>query len=766
MATDLRNTGIPIFGDVPWGTHFVLLCETRDDVLDALAPFFRAGLENNELCLWLFSQQFSEQEAVGRLRERIPGLDRHLSEQNIELQPIEQWYVRDGGFEIEQAILRWKERVDEAVTRGYTGLRGFGNPDQLLEEHHQSLAAFENQFEKWIRGKRLVVGCAYPLAPMSAIQVFDVAAAHQFVTARRRGVWQTLETPELMQAKAEIERLNEELGARVIERTQELDAVNHELRTEIANRQRTVEALRQSEERFSKAFHSSPTPIGIFRFSDGCMLDVNDAFARMVGYTRTELIGQTALGLGFWVNPAEREELIRMLSEGRAVRDQERLLRARSGRIFNVLVFMELIELEGETCVLVTDYDITERKRAEEEIKHQATRAETLARIAARLNKQLDLDAVVHAVCQEAVDTFKVSQATMSLYDKKRDQLVYAGGVNMPPEYAAAIEPITRTRFDEFLRAVGPIIVVPDIQAMPDVPNASFSSHLDVRTVVTAAMQRDQELIGVLVLGVNGRVREFARDELTLLKAISDQAAQAVANAQLLTAANEQHEQLRTLSAKLVEAQEAERRAIARELHDEVGQALTAAKLHLQSISQRTLGDSVRPLAETIGTIDKVLQQVRSLALDLRPSMLDDLGLVPALRWYIDRQAQLGGFIARFSPEAMKVPIPPDVQTASFRIAQEALTNVLKHAHAKHVFVELRQRTFAEGNGALELVVRDDGRGFDSIAAFENTARGESMGLLNMQERAQLLGGQFEIASSSKSGTEVRVALPLKGDSV
>src|SRR5262249_54092340 len=125
-----------------------------------------------------------------------------------------------------------------------------------------------------------------------------------------------------------------------------------------------------------------------------------------------------------------------------------------------------------------TNVDITERKRAEDEVKHQAARAETLARIAARLNQQLDLKAVIHAVCQEAVDTLNVSQATMSLYDKRRDALIYAGGVNMPPEYEASIEPISRAQFEELLRTLGPIMVVPDIQALPGVPNSEFSARL------------------------------------------------------------------------------------------------------------------------------------------------------------------------------------------------------------------------------------------------------------------------------------------------
>jgi PAS domain S-box-containing protein len=196
-------------------------------------------------------------------------------------------------------------------------------------------------------------------------------------------------------------------------------------------------------------------------------------------------------------------------------------------------------ELNRPIRIYGTNVDITERKQAEEEIKRQAARAETLARIAARLNKQLDLATVIHAVCQEVVDTFKVSQATMSLYDPKRDLLAYAGGVNIPPDYAAKFEPISRAQFERFVRTMDSIVVIPDIQARPNVPNAEFSTQFDVRTVVTVDMRRDEQLVGVLALGVNGHVRKFDHDELTLLKAISDQAAQAMANASLFQTVSE-----------------------------------------------------------------------------------------------------------------------------------------------------------------------------------------------------------------------------------
>jgi signal transduction histidine kinase len=216
-------------------------------------------------------------------------------------------------------------------------------------------------------------------------------------------------------------------------------------------------------------------------------------------------------------------------------------------------------------------------------------------------------------------------------------------------------------------------------------------------------------------------------------------------------------ERLKALSRQLLEAQEAERRHIARELHDEVGQALTILKMNLQAL-QRSPGTpaSAQLQEESIGLVERALQQVRTLSLDLRPSMLDDLGLVAALRWYTDRQAQRGGLAVEFDADPLDSRLPAQLETACFRVAQEALVNVLRHAQAGRVKVELRLR-----DSELHLLVGDDGVGFDVRAAQERAARGASLGLLGMQERAQLAGGRIDIASAPAAGTHIRAVFPL-----
>jgi signal transduction histidine kinase len=219
-------------------------------------------------------------------------------------------------------------------------------------------------------------------------------------------------------------------------------------------------------------------------------------------------------------------------------------------------------------------------------------------------------------------------------------------------------------------------------------------------------------------------------------------------------------QQMEALSRRLIRAEEDERRRIARELHDETGQALTAVKMHLQGLTQG-LDDptEVRArLEESIRLIEQTHRQVRSISLDLRPALLDDLGLVAALQSYVKRQAQLAGWAARFEPAAglLACRLEPELETACFRVAQEALTNVVRHAGARTVGVELHL-----GERELRLCIRDDGVGFDVAAARSRAASGVSLGVLSMEERVALVGGRFAIRSMPGQGTEVAAEFPL-----
>lgn len=246
------------------------------------------------------------------------------------------------------------------------------------------------------------------------------------------------------------------------------------------------------------------------------------------------------------------------------------------------------------------------------------------------------------------------------------------------------------------------------------------------------------------------------RDELGQLTLAFDQMAQALEQREVERQRATQ--KLQILSHRLVEAQESERRQIARELHDEIGQSLTIAEMNLQAALQAPMAAAKeRRLREGIQAVERVLEQVHDLSLNLRPSILDDLGLEPALRWYTHRQAATAGLQAEFCAISLENRLDLVIETECFRVAQEALTNVARHAQARAVTVDLSRR-----NGHLHLRVRDDGVGFDVAALRNQAVQGASLGLLSMEERASLAGGGLEFNSAPGKGTEVHAWFPLR----
>lgn len=218
----------------------------------------------------------------------------------------------------------------------------------------------------------------------------------------------------------------------------------------------------------------------------------------------------------------------------------------------------------------------------------------------------------------------------------------------------------------------------------------------------------------------------------------------------------EYSDRLQKLSRRLLDTQEVERRHLARELHDEIGQSLTALKLNMGHGVADDLGRS-SAMTDSMQIIDRVLEQIRDLSLNLRPAVLDDLGLLPALRWYVDSQARRANLVARLSADSLTgVRLHSDVETAAFRIVQEALTNVLRHAKATSVDIEIEL-----SGDRLSLEVRDNGRGFDAFTQMSKAASGGSFGLLGLKERAVLLGGAAFVDSSPGKGAKVAAWLPI-----
>jgi PAS domain S-box-containing protein len=243
------------------------------------------------------------------------------------------------------------------------------------------------------------------------------------------------------------------------------------------------------------------------------------------------------------------------------------------------------------------------------------------------------------------------------------------------------------------------------------------------------------------LLGENGELREI----LGIAHDVTERKAWEAQLSRLIVSERAGREQLEALSRRLVALQEEERRAIARELHDEIGQLLTGLKLLLGSRQP----SGVTQAEQVVG---ELLRRVRDLSMDLRPALLDDLGLLPALLWLVDRYTQRTKIEVDLRHEALDARLSSEVETAAYRVVQEALTNVARHAAVQKVQVVLRRE-----KDRLSILVEDAGRGFD----VERGLADGTSGLTGMRERALLLGGRFEVDSRRGVGTRVLAELPL-----
>jgi signal transduction histidine kinase len=269
-----------------------------------------------------------------------------------------------------------------------------------------------------------------------------------------------------------------------------------------------------------------------------------------------------------------------------------------------------------------------------------------------------------------------------------------------------------------------------------------------------------RQVIGSVVLGQRDwdQVWELSTDEFSIILSTAQQLGLSIENARLYQAAQEREKRLGELLHQVVGAQEMERQRIARELHDATGQSLTAVALGLRGVESTVASDPIKAVAQlqelkTYST--DALGELRHIISDLRPSQLDDLGLVAALQWYVQEFEKRYGVHATFLLQGERRRLPQEYETVLFRIAQEALTNIGKHAQATLATVR-----FEFDPGQVCLTIEDNGRGFDPEAVLRQT-RPAGWGLLGMQERALLLGGEFQIESDPAGGTRIQVTAPL-----
>ena len=334
MAGKFRKTGIDIIGDLPWGTHLCQFYQTKKDLIDILVPYFKAGLENNELCMWITSRPLKVKKATASLEKAVENLDDYIQKGQIEILDASEVYTPSGEFKAERVLQGWVKKENEAIKRGFDGLRTAGNTFWLEKKDWRDFAEYEAAVNDTIDKQRMIVICSYSLDKCAVSDVLEVLSAHQFALIRRGGKWEAIENAE---------------------------------------RRRTEEALKDSQERYRTLYHEAP--VGYHQIDrEGKIVRVNETEAELLGYTRREMVGRSVWE---FIIPDQQElsrKAIQQKIEKRrppAPEGFERKYVTKDGKEIDLYIVDRLIvDEEGRvTGIRSTMQDITQRKGAEEKLK-------------------------------------------------------------------------------------------------------------------------------------------------------------------------------------------------------------------------------------------------------------------------------------------------------------------------------------------------------------------------------------------------------------
>ena len=377
----------------------------------------------------------------------------------------------------------------------------------------------------------------------------------------------------------------------------------------------------------------------------------------------------------------------------------------------------------------------------------------TVNNILRAINTHLDVKAAFPEVCAGLRELAECAAVSLNLFDERREWLSF---VAADAPWALGASQDTHLRAAEVPAVTDALAgkphVVRDLATELQFPIVRIIYAIGLRSVVSLPLCAGSDVVGILNLFWR-EVDGCQSGEMGMLTQVTNAVAIAVEKGRLFEQVSAGRERLAALSQRLIEVQEIERQHLARELHDEFGQVLTALKLNLDGIDRMPAPTGQARLRNARQHLDDLLARVRDLSLDLRPPMLDELGLLSALLWLVDRYSHQSNIQMHIEHDGLDRRFAPEIETGAYRIVQEALTNVARHAGVTQATVRLwvEDRT-------LTIQIVDTGKGFDPALASADGARG---GVLGMRERARLLGGNLTVESTPGGGTSVTAELPV-----
>jgi len=551
---------------------------------------------------------------------------------------------------------------------------------------------------------------------------------------------------------------------------------------DVTARRRAIAARQVSELRYQTLFETMAQGV-VYQSADGTIITCNPAAEHILGMTLAQMQGHTPLdprwraiyqnGSAF---PGEIHPAMVALRTGQVVRNVVMGVYDWEHDAHRWITINAVPQIgpgnAAAAHVYTTFDDITEIVQAEaqvraalavEQVVRQSVEAASvrtthLQALTADFAGALTRDDVIAVMVGHGTTVADAANIVVALVDPSNQQLVYVGGSGRSVADLATMPTLSLSSplpLSVVVRDGVPVWLYSRDNAEACFPGfGAIMAHDGFHAYAAFPLITADAIVGAMSFWYV-MPNAFAPEERAFLSAFVQQCTQALDRARFYDETVVARRQLQQLSHRLLEAQEQERRHIARELHDEVGQALGALKINLYMLGIQSGADTSR-LAESLTIVDLLIKQVRTLALDLRPSVLDDLGLAAALAWYCDRLQHRTDLMVTFAERLGDAPVSPLIATTCFRVAQESLTNVVRHAHAQRVNV-----TLSRHEEMLVLSVCDDGVGFTVRDGLARAVAGASLGLISMTERAELAGGWVDISSTPGDGAEVWAWLPL-----
>ena len=505
------------------------------------------------------------------------------------------------------------------------------------------------------------------------------------------------------------------------------------------------EELHRSEELYRSVVEQADENIFLVDFDTKRILEVNSAFYRLLGYAPEELKGMTLYDIVAHDRESIDRNAQRVMQEGqRSI--GERQYRRKDGTLAEMEVSASAISYGGRKAMCIVAHDITERKRTEAELRSSLDSLLAIYEAGQVLGSTLEREQIGSKLLEITQRISNFSAACIEVLDE--DQQLYA------------------------LRAVGLEDLLRRSRCVPEADDARRMA-LETGEHRTFALRppdaHETYLVGLcLPLRVRDRVigllEVYGPEALTqkanldTLTSLANQGASTLENARLYEELAARERELRDLVGRMLVAEEEERRRVAYEVHDGLTQMMVAAHQRLQIFAEDYPPGSAEgreDLEELIKLVQRAVTEARRVIADLRPTTLDDFGLATAVRLQVE-EMRAGGYEASYEEALDEKRLPAALETALFRVVQEALTNVRKHAETDRVRVALARR-----NGVVRLEVRDWGRGFEPTEVAGGGGPGERVGLSSMRERVALLGGNIEIRSEPGEGTSVVAEVPL-----